>query len=170
MEIEYYTLLDILNKNKDRIEKGQWEEVYESIPHSLRGDFSDFLIDNGIDPNNLFREYVPEKAFFRSSKLTSIKLPSSIEMIEPGAFAECFNLEDANLGNGVNHICGAAFAKCQSLKHIKIPHSVNIIGDLAFQDAHFVVIEYDGSEDDWNRIEKGFGWNYQGAIEFNFMR
>ena len=75
---------------------------------------------------------IADSSFERCSKLSSVKLPDSLKAI----------------GNN-------AFWNCKNLTSISIPKSVEIIGDGAFKSTNITVINYDGSEDDWNKIEFG---------------
>ena len=52
------------------------------------------------------------------------------------AFAQCFSLTNAKLGNGLTSIASSAFYWCSSLPTIALPGSVTNIGDSAFLDCY----------------------------------
>lgn len=89
-------IIDILNNNKENIENGNWEAVYKNINWWERRFFSDFLIENDVDPSTLFKTCVPDYAFAycECSSLQSITLPNSLKKIGMFAFRHCINLTE----------------------------------------------------------------------------
>ena len=74
-------------------------------------------------------------AFGNCTSLKSIHIPSSVQIIEESAFANCKNLQEVTFGENskLSIIKGTgAFAGCVSLSSITIPASVDTIGPLAF--------------------------------------
>ena len=69
---------------------------------------------------------------FRSSAVTSVTLPSSVEKIENYAFYSCRNLATVNFNDGLKEIGTEAFAYCYALKSVSIPESCKKIGEEAF--------------------------------------
>ena len=65
---------------------------------------------------------------------TIVKIPSTIEKIQPWAFKRCTSLEevDLSLATNLKIIDGFAFEGCQSLKVVKFPPSIEIIEGNAF--------------------------------------
>ena len=70
--------------------------------------------------------------FSRCPCLISIILPSSVTVIENGAFIDCTSLTSIEIPSNVTEIGGSAFAGCTSLTSIEIPSSVAKIGDDTF--------------------------------------
>ena len=66
------------------------------------------------------------------SKLTSITLPSTLEEIAEGCFADCSQLTQITLPESLKKIGGFAFQSCDNIKEITIPASVREIGQDAF--------------------------------------
>lgn len=65
-------------------------------------------------------------------KITSITIPSSVEIIERDTFSEYTNLKRVNLTDGLKTIGAYAFEDCSALEQIQIPETVTTIGDDAF--------------------------------------
>ena len=66
------------------------------------------------------------------SELTSISLPSTLEEIQEGGFADCSQLTQITLPESLKKIGGFAFQSCNNIKEITIPASVREIGQDAF--------------------------------------
>lgn len=69
---------------------------------------------------------------FENSKVESIIIPSTLEVIEGGAFKNCKNLKEINFGYGVKNIGDWAFFGCDSLGKVNLPNSIEKIGEAAF--------------------------------------
>jgi len=74
---------------------------------------------------------VAEKAFFKSSDLKSIVLPSSVKFIEDQAFAWCSNLEEV-IFDGILEIGNRSFIGCDKLKLLSFSNVIEFIGEKAF--------------------------------------
>jgi len=71
--------------------------------------------------------------FFKSqTKLKSVHIPNSVQVIEDHAFTGCTSLEAVNFPEGLELICKAAFVQCRSLKSVRLPASVRHMHELAF--------------------------------------
>ncbi|MDO4199422.1 MAG: leucine-rich repeat protein [Clostridia bacterium] len=73
-------------------------------------------------------------AFYWSSNLTDVTLPSTLQRIGNGAFEDCRNLNDVELPEGVTEIGKRAFFNCESFTSIKIPAGVTRIEDQILTD------------------------------------
>lgn len=67
------------------------------------------------------------------SELTSISLPSTLEEIAEGGFADCSGLTQITLPDSLKKIGRFAFQGCDNIKEITIPASVREIGQDAFR-------------------------------------
>ena len=85
-----------------------------------------------VDLNGL--EVVPMLAFYSNDKLVEVKGIENVTEIGDYAFAHCHSLENFTLGKGLKKIGKSAFS-----------HSV-------------VSINYEGTIEEWNAIEKGEAW------------
>lgn len=76
---------------------------------------------------------VGKEAFWKSTGLTSVKLPNTVSSIGERAFAQCTGLKTVDLGTGVKTIANMAFSNCTSLTAITIPSKVTKISAQAFE-------------------------------------
>lgn len=62
---------------------------------------------------------------FNGCTFTSIKLPSTITLIEGGAFSDCYNLTGTlQVPEGVTRVGEYAFSSCVGLEHIELPSTL----------------------------------------------
>ena len=140
-----------------------------TIPNSVG------LIDDGV--------------FSGCTSLTKIIIPNSVTFIGEEAFSGCFSLTDIDISNSLGVISGYTFNDCRSLKSITIPDSVTSIGDYAFENCteltdvtingdieeigygafsscnKLVKIDYDGTREQWLRIDKNPSWSIRSKIK-----
>jgi hypothetical protein len=74
--------------------------------------------------------------------MDSIVLPNSVTIIDGGAFPECKSLTSITIPNSVVEIGGWAFAMCDNL----------------------LVINYEGTVEQWNAIIKEDTWTEESSI------
>ncbi|MBQ9472383.1 MAG: leucine-rich repeat protein [Ruminococcus sp.] len=72
---------------------------------------------------------------FRSSKLASVSIPSSVYSIDPYAFADCVGLKAVDFSDGQVIIGDCAFRGCKKLSSLTTPSSLSYIGQHAFSGA-----------------------------------
>lgn len=131
--------------------------------------------------------YIPE-SFFSNSKIKSIDIPGNIKSIEREAFNECKKLETINFSVGLKDIGEQAFYGCTHVEFIDFPESLITIGDGAFMDCKSLIsisipisvksigddafsfcprlyeIRYNGTHQDWQKINLGEGWASHSGI------
>ncbi|MBR5022079.1 MAG: leucine-rich repeat protein [Oscillospiraceae bacterium] len=127
-------------------------------------------------------------AFNDCTKLTSVTLPDSVNVIDIAAFAGCSSLTKVNIPNGVKKIDYITFMNCTSLTSITIPDSVTDISNYVFSGCNNLTqitlgkgiqtiyanafwgcdklwhVLYTGTENEWNNINsdpQGYG-DYEG--------
>ena len=134
---------------------------------------------------------IGENAFYYCTGIKSITLADSVTDVGRGAFYGCEKLKTVNsLGNitaisdnmfygcelltgivihdGVTSIGKNAFMGCKALKSIVVPDSVTSIGEKAFADCIALTsVKYEGTEEQWNSIEKGASWDEAYPYESN---
>lgn len=69
---------------------------------------------------------------FAGSGLGSVVLPERLEVLAPGTFADCAQLEDVVLPSGLRTVGECAFMNCHRLKRIVLPACVRALGCHAF--------------------------------------
>lgn len=79
-------------------------------------------------------------SFLLASKLESVYLSNTVEMIIDEAFIGCENISCIELNSGLQSIGVGAFYMCASLSEISIPSSVIEIGDMAFEETSLTLI------------------------------
>lgn len=80
-------------------------------------------------------------------------IKSGTKAICDGAFINCSSLTSITIPNGVTKIGYNTFFRCDHLTSITIPNSVTTIDDGAFYQCNaLATVYYNGTEDDWNKI------------------
>ncbi len=96
---------------------------------------------------------------YECKNLTTAKLPSTITQIDSVVFNECESLTTVNIPHGVTKIDVVAFGNCEKLETITIPTTVTFIGQYAFSHCYTLnVINYQGTQAQWNAITKEADW------------
>ena len=75
---------------------------------------------------------IPYLGFYWCENLNNVVIPSNIKVIGPNAFALCESLSNLTIEEGVEHIGEMAFFRCNSLNEVTIPKSVKQIDMHAF--------------------------------------
>ena len=113
--------------------------------------------------NKYGEEPVFYNCFMYNEKIKEINCPDSIEVIGEKAFEHCHSLEKFNFvktdnGPSLKRIGLSAFLGCESLKKIKLPNTLKEIDEWAFCLISDLVIEFDGTLEEWNNIKKCGDW------------
>ena len=125
-------------------------------------DFPNFV--TGINLPNCITTIGPNDFFNNMSSvfpnLKTIVIPEGVTFIGDRAFDGCTGLTSINIPEGVTSIGQCAFSYCSSLTSITIPESVTSIGNYAFDECTSLkTINYTGTEEQWNAINKGNSWS-----------
>lgn len=83
-----------------------------------------------IIPNSI--TIIGDGAFW-AADLSTISIPSNVEVIGWDAFNSNINLKSITIPDGLVEIKGGAFCNCAKLKTIELPSSVSTIGIMAFE-------------------------------------
>jgi len=75
---------------------------------------------------------LPDYAFDGAKYLTSITLPSTLNVIGFDAFRNCTGLTGIEIPAGVVDVRGSAFSGCTNLQTIELPEGTKILGSKAF--------------------------------------
>lgn len=102
--------------------------------------------------------------------VTGITFPNGMTTIRGNNLSSYPYLQTITIPESVTSIGSYAFQNCSSLKSITIPESVTSIGGSAFYCcSKLKTINYTGTEEQWNSIWKGSGWNYGGNYAVNVI-
>lgn len=86
-----------------------------------------------VSGSNVYKVVSIADSAFKSSKITSITLPSTITTIGNYAFKSCTSLASATLNEGITQIGNQAFDGCTSLATVNIPSTLTSWGTESFQ-------------------------------------
>ena len=96
-------------------------------------------------------------AFSWCRDLADIKLPRNLTHIGESAFSHCDSFTSIVIPEGVTSIVRRAFYECAKLTSITIPNSVTHIADYAVFGCYDLTdVYYNGSEQEWNKIDIGY--------------
>ena len=102
---------------------------------------------------------VGSSAFSDCKSLVSVTMAEGVKIIANDAFYDCKSLASVTLPKTLAEIGPDAFLGCESLKSISIPMSVTKIGTYAFLGILHLTVQYDGTKEQWEEIEKDdLGW------------
>ncbi len=92
-------------------------------------------------PRSIFLA-TPDGAFANCDNLADIELGKNVTYIGANAFYGCLSLESYVIPNHVKSIYNHAFASCANLKTIEIPESVTLIDEHAFAECYSLKYAY----------------------------
>ena len=123
-------------------------ENYQSYYIPWGNDITKVIIEDGVTSignysfyrcNKIISVTIPKTietigiyAFYDTS-ISNISLPTSLRIIDRGAFQNCKYIENVEIPEGVTNINMDAFDYCDKLKNVTIPSSVTVIADGAFK-------------------------------------
>ena len=108
----------------------------------------------GIDLSNTQITEIQDQGFRDCTSLTDINLPDTLTSIGNGIFRDCTSLTGIDLPDALTNIGESAFNGCLSLTGIDLPRSIMSIKRDAFDDCSFSNINYAGTIEEWNAIDK----------------
>lgn len=152
---------ECIEKHIDLIESEKFEELYKLqgtwSSFELVGDFTETLLDAGINPADYMKEIPPY--YLYGTKIKFYTIPDNITSIGDAAFSKCNELTDITIGNNVEYIGNSAFGWCSGLKNVIIGNGVKSISRGAFYKCDKLEsITYLGTKEQWNKIKLGLKW------------
>lgn len=148
-----------LPKNLTTIESGAFEKC-EKLS-SMTIDTNKYEFSDGI----LYEKKSTSKDIICiAHAVGDLTLTDGLTEIKSKAFQEFRSLTSIVIPDGVTSIGNQAFASCAELTNITIPKSVVKIGKQAFNNCkQLTTINYSGTMEEWNIIEKGTQWSKTNA-------
>lgn len=106
-------------------------------------------------------------AFMGCTSLQSISLPSNLTTIGESTFRECTSIKEITIPNGVKELSWCNLMDCTSLEKVTLPVSITKLGLSSIGGCISLTdIYYEGTESEWNNIEKTDGWDSGSPSEF----
>lgn len=146
----------------EKIEVSEKNTKYHSVNNCMIETKTKTLLlgcKNSIIPNDGSVTVIGYCAFSGCGGLTEIVIPEGVTEIESVAFSGCDGLTEIVIPEGVESIGSFAASECKNLTNVTIPVSVTLIGDFAFYSSSLKNITFNGTKEQWQAIEKGFGWD-----------
>ena len=134
--------IEYIKDNLSLIDSNNFTEFYDNLFKGSRADVTSLLLEADINPL-LYMDTVPRSYLLNQEDIKSIAISGNIKSIGDDAFANCTSLTNIIIPNSVTSIGGGAFEDCRSLE----------------------TINYKGSKEQWNLINKGPKWKYNSSIK-----
>lgn len=118
---------------------------------------TELLYNAGIDPLD-YLSFVPSFFIFHYHYTLDLILPNNILNINHDAFFYCY-LSSITFGENVHNIGDEAFGECLNLKKVEFNSKLAEIGSRIFRGCtNLTTIDYQGSKDQWEKINKNTDW------------
>ena len=110
------------------------------------------------------------KCFTRNKELLQVECPDTVEVIGNKAFENCHSLMKfifvRRRKKSLKRIGFSAFNNCTSMQKIILPNTLEEIGCWAFAGISKLVIEFEGTLEEWNNIKKYDEWAAKTTLVF----
>ena len=109
---------------------------------------------------------IDEGAFYECRNLAEVEMGTGVVTIGSNAFAYCASLTDIMLPDGLTEIAYGAFSSCSALCEITIPSSVTTLDNYAFYDCDSLTdVYFTGTVAQWNAMTLGKQWNFKTPVK-----
>lgn len=109
--------------------------------------------------------HIGDGAFVYCTSLKKIKLPKNLTELTLGVLSYCKSLEEIIIPEAVTEISTGAFLGCDVLQSFRMHANVKKIGTIVFNDCpKLTSLDFAGTVEQWNSVEKEQGWNYDNVI------
>lgn len=113
------------------------------VPHEISYNGSTIPVTGMVEPTliDVYGDNTvdTENGAFQNCGITSITLPTSIQVVTAGAFQDCKQLKSVTLPEGLTTLGAGCFARCTALTAIALPSSLtNLYSETPYGDASFV--------------------------------
>ena len=113
---------------------------------------------------------IPDGGFAGWSGVFDLVIPGTIKSVGDYAFGTCQNLTRVSIGEGTETIGDYAFANCNMLGEVYLPSTIKSIGVAAFGLCVTLQhIQFNGTMEQWNAIEKAEGWDQEAGFGFEYV-
>ena len=133
---------------------------YNYTPWKITQQPVSVIVDEGI-------EEIGSGTFYGCSNLTSVSLPSTLNILGEKVFYGCAGLSEINIPEGIETINDSTFYGCSGLSRISIPENIKSINNNAFCGASLQTVCYAGSKEEWKTI--GIGTNNTSLLNAQFI-
>lgn len=130
------------------------------IPDNVKvicGDKEEKDLKEGRYGNDIFYN-----CFMNAKTIEEVYCPSTVESIGEKAFENCTSLNKFRFvkkgKNSLKKIGLLAFNNCSNLDRIELPNTLEVIDEYAFAGIPKLIIKYDGTLEEWNKIKKVGEW------------
>lgn len=107
-----------------------------------------------------------QNLYLNGELVTDLVIPGNVTSIGAGTFRECTSLLSVTMGDDVTNIGYDAFESCTSLTSVTINNGIKRIDNGAFEYCtKLETINYAGSKEQWNSINKKSYWNLNAGIK-----
>ena len=109
--------------------------------------------------------HIGDEAFVYCTSLKKITLPKNLTELTLGVLSYCKSLEEIIIPEAVTEISTGAFLGCDVLQSFRMHANVKKIGTIVFNDCpKLTSLDFAGTVEQWNSVEKEQGWNYDNVI------
>jgi len=150
----------------------------EGLQYEILSDYSGVIVtgigdctDSQLIIPSVYMGYrvreIASGAFEGNKTITSVLIADGVETIGANAFSGCGKLVEVFLPEfTLKTISSSAFANCINLKTLRLPATLSYIGEKAFSRCKILgYIEFGGTMDEWERIEKSSAWDSGSVIK-----
>lgn len=156
--------------SKTRIENGILKEFPISkiieVPRNVK------TVCGWREDSEINKDIIFYNCFELNENIERVICPNTVEIIGEKAFMHCINLEEVEIiktGNQHLKTIGlCAFSSCTKLKKINLPNTLERIEEFAFSSIPNLTIYFDGTKEEWDKINKKDKWNQDSHINIIF--
>lgn len=132
--------------------------VYETSTNTLTISGTGPMDDFNYDYNKAYT-YLDYWGVLFKDAIQHVVIEEGVTSIGDSAFFECNRMKSVEIPNSVDSIGPYAFYGCHNLTDIRILVSVEFIGSSAFCSSGVNTIDYMGTEEQWQKINKSHRWD-----------
>ncbi len=105
---------------------------------------------------------------FENCSFTEIVLPDTVRTIGKEAFAYSGTVNAISVPEGVERLEDGVFTGLTTLETLNLPSTLSYIGDDAVNSFRLMTVNYNGTLEDWLKVEKHIGYGFEQDTIYNF--